>query len=286
MRLQGKDKRRRKARIARFCKKALALADAGLEVVGVVEDLKDGADRVVILAHRDCPPTLLQPLVARYFGDFHHKIVYVDALPHPTAGITTGAGIRRADSNQFGTLGGVFKRADEGPDSPNFYGLSNMHVLGPCGPAPGDTAILDLQGKEVGRLFQCVPLLPGDGPNFLDAAIFRFAADVAPAWDVHPQGLRSPAVGMPVRKVGAASATTTGQVNGRMQIFLRLGDQRYLFQNVISIQGDGGPFSTAGDSGAMVMTADAMMVGVLFSALDGYAYAFDARQLKVLGLLF
>jgi hypothetical protein len=286
MRLQGKDKRRRKARIARFCKRVCAQADAGLEVVGVVEDQDGEADRVVILVHRECQHTLLEPLVARYFSDFHHKVVYLDDLPRLTAGIQSGEGIRRADSTQFGTLSGVFKREAEGPDSPNFYGLSNMHVLGPCGDTPESVAILDLQGKELGRLVQCVPLLPGDGPNFLDAAVFRFHPGVAPVWDVHPDGLRPPVTGLPVRKRGAASAITTGQVNGRMQIFLRLGDQRYLFQNVISIQGDGGPFSTDGDSGAMVMSADKRMVGVLFAALGGYAYAFDARHLKVLGLLF
>lgn len=287
MRLPSKDRRRRKARIAAFCRYLLAHTPEGVEVLGVVEDRKDNADRVVILAHRDTATIALEPLVTRYFDGFLHKLVYVDERPRATAGMQTGAGIRRADSATFGTLGGVFKREAEGPASPFFYGLCNMHVLGPCAPDPSAVTILDLAGQPIGRLFQCVPLIPGDnGRNLIDAALFRFDPGMQPTWLVHPQGLRRPDLGLGVTKTGAASATTTGRINGRMQVFLRLGEQRFLFQDVFSIQGDAGPFSTDGDSGAMVMTEDARMVGVLFAAMGGYAYAFDARYLKGLGLLF
>jgi hypothetical protein len=288
MRLLSKDKRRRKARIKRFCREVLRSAKAGLEICGVVEDREGGSgqDRVVILTHATTDRPALEALVRAYFGEFCYKIVVVEERPRPTSGLQTGAGIHRSDSQAFGTLAGVFKRAAEGADSPHLYGLCNMHVLGPCMPGTA-TAILDLAGAVVGHLFECVPLLPGEAsPNLLDAAIFRFSADVQPRWQRYPQGRRRPDTGLAVQQLGARSGLRRGVVRGAMQVFVSINGQTYWFQDAIAIEGQGGPFSADGDSGAMVMTEDARMVGVLFSASGTYGYAFDAKHLRVLGLLY
>src|SRR5262249_30103208 len=59
-----------------------------------------------------------------------------------------------------------------------------------------------------------------------------------------------------VRKYGAGTGETIGVVTKtETQATLELGDDEYLFDGVIQVTGAGGPFSTGGDSGALVVDA-------------------------------
>lgn len=178
-----------------------------------------------------------------------------------------------------GTLGGFVRVTD----SPDFYALSNHHVLaGSLAARPGDAIVQPgpadggrLPDDQVGELADFVPLAAGQVAR-ADAAIARLAdPDVDPAY---PAGLLEGWAEVrgdeAVQKIGR----TTGLTDGRVTAF-ELDDVvvgyggdfgNLRFDDQIEVESTGsGPFSRGGDSGSIVYRpSDRRAVGLLFAGSE------------------
>jgi hypothetical protein len=181
----------------------------------------------------------------------------------------------------FGTLGCVVRDAEDGAR----LLLANAHVLVPASAAVGETheaaetgvhvPVFDgsplTRGRAVvGRLARHVPFVPAsDGLNVLDAAVAEVTGEVADGIaGIGPVGPRvAPALGQPVRKVGAVSAAISeGTVRlVRTALLLRTRDygtaddaEGFLFADQILCDLD----QPGGDSGSVVVDLRGRAVGL------------------------
>lgn len=174
--------------------------------------------------------------------------------------ISFGAGISHIDG-KLGSLGCLVVK----PRERARYVLSACHVLALAGKAAvGDVIVEPAKPSDVAmpfaRLTDFEPLLDDGTPNRFDAAIARLdrkedvKADI-PLIGIQPKVMAATEF-QSVRKFGAGTGETLGVVVAvRSRVTLELGTGEFLFDDVIKVLGAGGPFSTGGDSGALVVDA-------------------------------
>jgi hypothetical protein len=191
----------------------------------------------------------------------------------------------------------------------NYCILSNTHVFANANHAAiGDTIIQPgvadggRQSQRVGKLEDFIPLQPGSGST-VDAAIAFSAPElVSPehfGFVIDPRPLRA-TLGMWVKKVGRTTGRTTGRVTGVQATinvtFQPVGAPPFnsVFVNQISIVGDFGFFSEAGDSGSGVVEAMSNRpVGLHFAGSQQSGLSFsnpiheviDALDIEIIGSL-
>lgn len=189
------------------------------------------------------------------------------------AGISVGNRI-----GEVGTLGCFVRK--RGTTAPRFI-LSNNHVLARLGFAQPQEVIVQPASSdqtesgpfEVAEFGEAVSLKPT--ANLVDAAIVPLRTDVDS--DTHalfgvPErlagqrmtGLREDE---PVFKVGRTTQKTTGTIKawGLSGLSVRLGSRLFEFDEQIEIVPDAARFCDDGDSGAVVVDAANLVVGLLFS---------------------
>jgi hypothetical protein len=178
-----------------------------------------------------------------------------------------------------GTLGAFVTRDGE-PD----LILSSRHVLVSDG--ADDDSILqraaadggDAPEERVARLERAVPL-ERTRANLVDCATARIEAGIEYEFDFAPAigfitGIRTTNLqcGETVFKVGRSTGRTEGAISCNELDDLKLdyaGLGELAFDDQIEIKSvDGVPFSLGGDSGALVLDADGLAVGLLFGGND------------------
>jgi len=174
-----------------------------------------------------------------------------------------------------GTLGSLVMNANG-----TKFILSNNHVLADINKAtkgqlivqPGlaDINCQKIRSDAVATFSTFVPLLFGGPQNTVDAAIAKvIPGDVnADILNIGPVAstVVAPSLGLPVEKMGDASCFTTGMISavGAHGMVSYGGGKKAKFVNQIVIDGN---FSSAGDSGSLIVTQDAcpQAVGLLFA---------------------
>jgi len=181
--------------------------------------------------------------------------------------VSFGAGISHARGGQ-GSLGCVVIK----PQDDVWYALSACHVLALGGEARPDDMIVEPSAKNddgspnanaapFAVLVDFEPLRAGGVANTFDAAIARLDQKTDVTADIplvgSPQAPLMNAVPFQsVHKYGAGTGSTIGIVtDAANHITLTLDDNSYFFSGVIQVIGAGGPFSSGGDSGALVVDA-------------------------------
>lgn len=181
-----------------------------------------------------------------------------------------------------GTLGARVK------DATNVYALSNAHVYALQGSETQGTVQVGLNGDRmlqpgrvdmtaqacgsqheidtavIGQLWDYEPIVfSRKANNTIDAAIALVSIDkVGAATPAGGYGTPSPTtlpatLNLPVKKYGRTTGPTTGTVTGvnaTVMIKYDKGQTRFIQQ--VIIQGSGGSFSAAGDSGSLIVTGD------------------------------
>ena len=262
-----------------------------LELHGVMIDKVGDEFRIVVLAGESTNMDLLQDLAAEHFGDHLYKIVVSGEQPCGSSGTAnSGIGIKRQDTNEFGTIGGWFKmsadRNGNAIDSNWNFGLSNNHVIGECGNGAPNDVLTDVNGQTIGLLYDVAHLDP-NGSNDIDMAIFKVQEGLDLVWNpVRPVGWTGAQIGYNVYKQGAKTGYTEGEIIGIGDIRANLCGVTYWFSDILIIKGKNGEFSSEGDSGSLVMTANHHMVGLLFAKAGEFAYACRVKHLGQMNLLF
>jgi hypothetical protein len=179
-----------------------------------------------------------------------------------------------------GTLGAIVADAD------GYYVLSNNHVLAdqnrlPFGAPIYEPGLLDGGDPGADQIAEMTAYVPLDTeqPNAVDCAIARLTDGNASAEVLRvgfPTGLGTAAIGMSVAKYGRTTGFTRGivdSVDTDMQVAYDIGT--LVFQGQISITStDGRPFSSAGDSGALLLEPSTNQAfGLLFSGNDKVTFA-------------
>ena len=175
--------------------------------------------------------------------------------------VSFGAGISHTQG-EMGSLGCLVRK----PDDDDWYMLSACHVLALAGDAKSGDAIVeparpDSNAVPLAILTDFEPLKADGTANLFDAAIAKLQrrSDVnaeIPLIGIPKLSPMDPVAYRSVRKYGAGTGPTIGVITDiAARVTLELGAGSYLFENVVQILGAGGPFSTGGDSGALVIDA-------------------------------
>ncbi|HHG86742.1 MAG TPA: hypothetical protein ENJ82_18485, partial [Bacteroidetes bacterium] len=257
-----------------------------IELTGVFIDEFAGEKRVVIVAHKSSDRKKLEALAAAHFTAYPFIIHYHNHSGQATANtLKNGEGIMREGSDSYGTVGGYFhisKNQAGNPIAPDLiFGLSNNHVIGKCGAGKPKDWLTDKQNVKIGRLYTMVELKQGVA-NGIDAALFLLEEGFTPTWNpVQPAGMTGARVKMGVYKVGARTGETHGVVTGIGPLRANLCGVDYWFEDVIAIKGIDvdSDFSEPGDSGALVMTNNHKMLGILFYKVGKFGYACPVKYL-------
>jgi len=281
-----------------------------LQIAAVVVDAQ--RDRLVVLTQKRIAGDLLQALPASIDGNAVRYIGQAGAAPNspslpdltvPSAPrcythrdrLACGSSVNAAPLPGAGTLGALVRLPDG-----QLYGLSANHITGGCNhsregmhilaPAPHDADPAQMPPTAIGAHYACTPLAAaGAGqvqPQELDAALFRItrpdfvtSMQGAGAYDT-PTAVTAPVGGLRVKKVGRSTGLTHGEVLGVSATAFGLAyrsahfNGTVYFRNTWAIHtGAGGPFSTVGDSGALVVTEDGRAaVGLIFAGGDEVSY--------------
>ena len=244
--------------------------------------------KVTIHVGEDCDLDELGKTSAGHFGDIEYEIIPQKELPQGNSSINSGDGIKLGDSDEIGSLGGVFKKAN----SDALFGLSNNHVIAHCNQARKGDPIKDANGNRIGQLHSFIQLNDsGHTPNFnfMDAAIFQLDPNLIGNWDpAIPTGAAKAQVGWQVYKRGLTTGIKKGTVvgvNGTSRVNLR--GQVYLFKDLIAIKGlDGENFTEPGDSGSLVMTMNHKIVAIAFAKFQDFSYACPIQYINGFNLRF
>lgn len=172
-------------------------------------------------------------------------------------------------------------------DYGGFYILSNNHVLANCNNCLiGDQIIQpgSLDGGMINRdiianLSDFVPLNV-NGINTIDAAI----AEPTDLNNIQAElpvigritGINNPRIGMRVAKFGRTTGYTTGVITARgVDIKVNFGALTLDFEDQFEIMGNNGkPFSSAGDSGSVIINIETKeAVGLLFAGVGVLSFA-------------
>lgn len=170
--------------------------------------------------------------------------------------------------------------------------LSNNHVLADENRVAIGTRILqpgslDSGGDpdRVARLETFVPLRFDNGRNWMDAALARLyqgvKVDRAILGIGVPRSAGEPRRNARVRKSGRTTGVTEGTIREtKVDVFDMEFEQGFVrMDDVIAIQGKGGPFSLAGDSGSAIVDSRDRVVGLLFGGSDARDYAIPIRRI-------
>jgi hypothetical protein len=168
-----------------------------------------------------------------------------------------------------GTLGGFVQAAN----GAQVRALSNNHIFARCNLAGiGDGLVSPNHFLLFGTLHSFVPFLPRPNVNRVDAAL----GDLLP--NQHLQSRYAPPTGMQratrrlrVEKYGAVTARTTGRVtsiNAAVTVTIP-GLGLVNFEDMIRVVGDGGVFTSPGDSGSFVRSRRSNRLVGLHVGSDG-----------------
>jgi len=190
----------------------------------------------------------------------------------------------------IGTIGTLLTGSDS-----NDYLLSNNHVFARSNAASiGEdidhlaASLCDLSPVHVGELAAFVPIsFKRRNPNLVDAALARITPDVSVALsnghvltaavetdfsDAFPvmNTTVSPSLGMVVKKSGRTTGLTTGSVYAvGVDVYVNYDGGRAYFIDQFVVQD--GTFSSAGDSGSLILKNDSNEpVGLLFAGSTSY----------------
>ncbi|MFD2265411.1 hypothetical protein ACFSM5_21085 [Lacibacterium aquatile] len=265
-----------------------------LQVVGVFHD--EQAEKVFVCTKGAIPavrhktlPERLDGIFVEWIGSCNlHQTPPSNPAP-PTSSsrayrvggrVACGSSISPANVHGAGTMGCLV--TDE---NGTIYGLSNNHVTGGCNhmeigmpilaPAPYDASPDQTQPLplSIGRHHRYIPLQSGDPrvvpPQQHDAATFKIIDQALvtsmqgdSAYDT-PAKTAVPKGGMRVKKVGRTTGLSMGTIIGVMSNPLPVPYAADKFRAHVYLEGgfavrgdNDQPFSSAGDSGSLVVTAD------------------------------
>lgn len=152
-----------------------------------------------------------------------------------------------------------------------FTGKINSDVIQP-GPLDGGT-----QKDRIGLISRRVATSKG-----IRNAVGAIASVDGTPWDSRPVATSAPIVelavpqlGMAVKCLGRTSGTTQGRIKSiHLNIVIADADGKpQPYANLFEVEGLNGPFSSPGDSGAPIVTADGKyLVGMLYAGSDQYSY--------------
>lgn len=254
-----------------------------LGIRAVFLGMKGTALKAVIQISEASDALNLHDLAQCYFGKNGYVLSRRNEYPKLSATINVGTGIRHPNVMGWGTLGGIFTRAND----THIYGLSNNHVIANFNHAnDGDPIFHNIHG-EVGKLFNWLTLLDFPQINYIDAALVRLSTQHLPLWNApRPSSGQwlAPQVGMQVVKRGFATDERYGVirlVNGEASA--GWSGRNYFFSGIIEIEGIDHPFSTGGDSGSVVLSwPDLYMVGIIFATVENFSWALPISGIKPL----
>lgn len=229
---------------------------------------------------------------------------------------TCGSSISVANAREAGTLGCLVKIGEQ------IFGLTCNHVTGGCNNTKVGTPILapavrdahytcDLNPFTIGRHHRVIPLSQGDPEQTeieknLDAAVFSIMdpTGISSMQQGHfdtPSRTLDLVANLPVEKVGRTTGLTRGTVISKVHQSLSvrftartfpssLDDEAvpfhgYIhFKDVYIVQGDSGPFSLEGDSGALVVRqaqseGGRSAVGLLFAGNDSETHILPIKPI-------
>ncbi len=182
-----------------------------------------------------------------------------------------------AKNGGFGSLG-LFLLDVDGTGKHHF--ISNNHVLAAtnAGKQGDDVFLVDDEKPIIGKLKEYVTIYR-DVPNHLDLALASFRGERDGHYDLI-RGYRKPRLGEWVRKRGARTGETFGQVRSLDYTKkITYGNESVVYQNQMQIvSGTGNPFSLPGDSGSGIFAdSDGAFVGLLFAGNGEWTMANHAN---------
>jgi S1-C subfamily serine protease len=204
--------------------------------------------------------------VARITGLHHNNIVLSHAAMSQNY-VSAGDWIGNGKANEIGTLGGFV--IDKNNVKPNYL-ITNNHVIAMSNNANiGDWVKLWDGDKWVwiGQLHRFIPIDFSGRTNRVDLAV----ATVTSNANIQIGGYsrqRWPRIGEQVKKVGAKTGFTYGQVLSVDEtVKVRYGNQIATFEDQVLISGlqNAGAFSLPGDSGSFIFGENEDFVGLLFA---------------------
>jgi len=194
------------------------------------------------------------------------------------------------------TVGTIAARVKDSAN--NVYALSNAHVYalegsdtqgtvrtgvnGDRSLQPGRVDMTDqacgsqneIEAAVIGTLWSYVPIVVSrKASNTVDAAIARVSvSDVGTATPADGYGVPSattvlPSLGLPVQKYGRTTGLTAGTVTGvNATVIITYDKGQARFVDQVIVQGSGGSFSAAGDSGSLIVSQNGNFpVALLFA---------------------
>lgn len=254
-----------------------------LDIQSIFIDHKEKDRRAIVIIGKKGKISKLTSLMEHYFKAHTYKIVRKEEPPQLTNGVQTGRGVRHINATGWGTLGGIFNRANDSAT----YGLSNNHVLARLNNCNVGDPIVYESNAVVGTLFNWFQLQLPPKINKMDAALFKIGAGQNPSW-VPPKPSSGnwigPKINMKVVKNGLATGLTEGVIksyNGSAKINFE--GQIYNFSGIMSIQGLNGVFNNPGDSGSVILSKSGnYMVGLVFAKHNEYCWALPISRIKPL----
>ncbi|MDA8972701.1 MAG: hypothetical protein P8M17_01965 [Saprospiraceae bacterium] len=268
--------------------------DASFKIVGIFRSGRGKDKKIVVLIDKVSDEKAIHEIAKKYFKNLNYQVKNVDDIATGSS-LTNGAGIKLKESNDFGTLGGIFKRKN----SNAFFGLSNNHVIAHCNLGAKGDIIRTKDGNQVGELidfFNLSPKGPSMKVNTIDAAIFKITDTLNMDWQPSfPQGVANAQINRRVYKKGAKTGVTFGiitAIKGSADINLR--NTNYHFKDLFAIERDPDPanpnpfpeFIDFGDSGSLVLTLNNLIIGIILAKMGKYAYACPIKYIKNFGLEF
>ena len=254
-----------------------------LELQAVFYGYSMGAKLPVLLTGQPGESAILYRLIRRYFGNTACQILPREERAQLSSNIAVGNGIRHPLFIGWGTLGGIFTRAND----THVYGLSNNHVIANFNNGNKGDTILHPDLGVIGTLFNWFTLLAPPQVNYMDAALVQLDPKYQAQW--HPPRPATgqwmhPNVGMRVVKNGYASQTTHGVITFiGGQGSAALSGRTFNFSGIIEIQGLEGHFSDHGDSGSVVLSwPERYMVGVVFAKVGDFSWALPISRIQTL----
>lgn len=240
--------------------------------------------KVVIYVGEGMMSPALHPLAIAYFGRTGYALVHQHEYARGTSTVDVGTGIRHPNVFGWGTLGGIFTRAND----THIYGLSNNHVIANLNHAQAGETIFHATQGEVGTLFNWLTLRESPGINYIDAALVRIDPRYLAQWNPPRPSTgqwMAPQMGMRVVKNGFTTPHITEGIitHEDGQGTTTFAGRTYHFSGIIQIQGLDGPFSRDGDSGSIVLSLpDYHMVGIIFAKVGVFSWALPISRIKPL----
>ncbi|MEA2907229.1 MAG: hypothetical protein QOI12_4616 [Alphaproteobacteria bacterium] len=257
----------------------------------LIKSLPDNIDGVPVRVHNMGPITV-RPEAASAATNRGHLFERKNR-------VCCGSSCAPTSENCTGTFGAIVRKGS----AHQLYLLSNNHVFGGCNHVPQNQPILAPSSNdgnptvrapgEIGRHHEIHELRSGNpvfvNPCDADLAIARattphsissWQGDGADGYDTPPHSV-SPVSLMTVKKFGRTTGLTSGEIEAKVTSPMPVSyTSKYFkgtvwFKDVWTVKASGGsPFALPGDSGSLVVTADASgAVGLVFAASRNGDYA-------------